>query len=74
MEDMLGEFVINNEFETVPVQDILEPNVLYGLYFSASWCRPCHQFTRQLFHFYKAVNNQEKKFEVVFVSKDKDMH
>jgi nucleoredoxin len=74
MEELLGEFVINNEFEPVMVETVLNSPKYFGLYFSASWCRPCHQFTRQLFHFYKQLNKNEKQFEVIFVSKDKDMN
>uniref|UniRef100_A0A0N4ZXJ9 protein-disulfide reductase n=1 Tax=Parastrongyloides trichosuri TaxID=131310 RepID=A0A0N4ZXJ9_PARTI len=43
-----------------------------ALYFSASWCGPCRQFTPILKSFYDKINKGEKKFEVVFVSLDRN--
>ena len=42
---------------------------LVGIYFSAHWCPPCRGFTPSLVKFRDA---NEKDFEVVFVSSDKD--
>jgi len=47
-------------------------NRVVALYFSASWCPPCHAFTPQLVKFYEKMKEQEKDFEVVFVSSDHD--
>jgi len=41
---------------------------IVGIYFSAQWCPPCRHFTPTLVDF---RNNNEKDFEVVFVSSDR---
>lgn len=43
----------------------------YGLYFSASWCGPCRQFTPELVNAYRKLKQQHPEFEVVFVSADR---
>jgi nucleoredoxin len=42
-----------------------------ALYFSAHFCAPCRQFTPTLKEAYEELNEDEKKFEIVFVSLDK---
>ena len=42
----------------------------YALYFSASWCGPCRQFTPRLVDAYSELKAQYPEFEVVFVSAD----
>lgn len=41
------------------------------IYYSAHWCPPCRAFTPQLVKFYNE-NKAKAKFEVLFVSGDKD--
>jgi thiol-disulfide isomerase/thioredoxin len=42
-----------------------------ALYFSADFCKPCHEFLPLLKDFYEEVNEDEKKVEIVYVSLDK---
>lgn len=43
-----------------------------GIYFSASWCPPCKQFTPILADCYTAIRAAGKAFQIVFVSCDRD--
>ena len=43
----------------------------YGLYYSASWCGPCRQFTPGFVEAYKKMKEQHPEFEVVLVSSDR---
>lgn len=42
----------------------------FALYFSASWCGPCRQFTPRLVDAYGSLKAEYPEFEVVFVSAD----
>lgn len=42
-----------------------------AVYFSASWCGPCKQFTPELVSFYKRTKAKHDDFEVIFVSNDR---
>jgi len=54
------------------IQDLQNDNVAIGLYFSAHWCPPCRGFTPELVKTYNKLKESGKKFEIVFVSSDKD--
>ena len=53
-------------------EEIFKNNELIGIYFSAHWCPPCRQFTPILSNFYKKINANEKKLEIIFCSSDKN--
>lgn len=44
----------------------------YAFYFSAHWCPPCREFTPKLVKFYNDNDAAGKKFEIIFVSSDRD--
>ncbi|CAM9676996.1 unnamed protein product [Phaeothamnion confervicola] len=53
--------------------EALKGKELVCLYFSASWCGPCRNFTPSLAKFYKkAQEARPDALEVLFVSSDKD--
>ncbi|KAK3084014.1 hypothetical protein FSP39_006734 [Pinctada imbricata] len=77
LEYLLGEYLISSDSDTevkVPVHSLCGKNRIIGIYFSADWCPPCKSFTPLLTEFYERLkkSNSDTKFEVVFVSWDKD--
>lgn len=56
--------------EISTLEGLKDKNVV-AIYFSASWCGPCRQFTPQLASFYASMNKKGKKLEVVWVSGDR---
>jgi nucleoredoxin len=42
----------------------------YALYFSASWCPPCREFTPRLVEAYAEIHKQYPEFELVLVNHD----
>uniref|UniRef100_A0A0K0EJG4 protein-disulfide reductase n=1 Tax=Strongyloides stercoralis TaxID=6248 RepID=A0A0K0EJG4_STRER len=51
--------------------DLLKDKVT-AIYFSASWCGPCKQFTPLLKEFYDKVNKDKQNMEVIFLSLDRN--
>ena len=60
----------SNGLRSAPLEEL--SNKMVGLYFSASWCPPCQQFTPRLVQFYNQVVLSGRQFEVVFISADRD--
>lgn len=55
-----------------PVDDAKLAGVKYfGLYYSASWCGPCRQFTPGFVNTYRQIKQKYPQFEVVFISADR---
>uniref|UniRef100_A0A0B7BK01 Thioredoxin domain-containing protein n=1 Tax=Arion vulgaris TaxID=1028688 RepID=A0A0B7BK01_9EUPU len=71
LEDLLGKEVTGKDGNSVSVSS-LEANDLLGIYFSAHWCSPCRCFTPTLAECYNKVTSAGKKWEIIFISLDKD--
>ncbi len=71
---LLGEKVVKGKDELVDVASFAGEGKVVGIYFSAHWCPPCRAFTPQLADWYKKVKAgpNGSKFEIVFVSSDRD--
>jgi len=50
----------------------INDNDVIGIYFSAHWCPPCRGFTPVLAESYNKIRAAGKKFQIVFVSSDRD--
>lgn len=69
--DLFGEKLLNKDGD-VDTATALDGKQAIGLYFSASWCPPCQQFTPKLVKNYKELKQAGKDFEIVFVGCDKE--
>jgi len=68
--DLFGEKLVNAAGEQVSTSTVTARRV--AIYFSAHWCPPCRRFTPSLVAFYNDLKEQEKSFELIFVSLDRD--
>ena len=68
----LGSTLLKGDVNTTVKTETLDDVPLVALYFSAHWCPPCGFFTPQLRDFYNAINKNEKRLEIVWVSSDED--
>lgn len=69
--ELFGPQLVNARGEPIPTGQLTQKKKI-GIYFSASWCGPCRQFTPLLIETYRQLQSQGKSFEVVLVSRDKD--
>ncbi|CAM9850611.1 unnamed protein product, partial [Laminaria digitata] len=69
LKEMLGTKFLKSDGTEVGAE-ALDGKVL-AVYFSASWCAPCKQFTPILKKVYNKLTEEGKPFEIVFVSSDK---
>ncbi|CAN0892984.1 Probable nucleoredoxin 1 [Linum grandiflorum] len=63
------DFLIRSNGEQVKVSSLTGKKKTLGLYFSATWCKPCQKFTPTLLEAYEELKGD---FEVVFISSDED--
>jgi nucleoredoxin len=56
----------------IAFSEAIEDTEVLGLYFSASWCPPCHAFTPVLSACYMSLKLKENPFEAIFVSLDRN--
>lgn len=68
--DLFGEKLKNAKKKSVSTDEL--DGKIIGVYFSAHWCGPCRRFTPELVKFYNELQEDEKPFEIVFVSSDRD--
>jgi len=65
------DYLINNKGQRININS-LKQNQVIGLYFSASWCPPSRHFTPDLEKTYREIKSQLKRFEIIFVSGDRN--
>jgi len=70
-QELLGDTLLQGKERTATDAALAGADAV-GLYFSAHWCPPCRGFTPKLAELYKAYKAKGLKFEIVFVSSDKD--
>jgi thiol-disulfide isomerase/thioredoxin len=72
-KQLLGGTLINQQSKVLSIDDALQQKKIVMLYFSASWCPPCKQFTPMLAKFYNEMKAAKRSLEIVFVSADRDV-
>ena len=74
MEEILGtsDQTLRQQANTVNLADAIKGVKVVFIYFSMHTCPPCREFTPLFTDLYKEYNENEKVFEVVFFSGDKN--
>ena len=71
MEDILGTELVGDGGVPQPLAQALPQSVKFvGLYCGAHWAPCCRRFTTTLTEKFQEINQGQRDFEVVFVSKD----
>ncbi|KAG9408464.1 hypothetical protein AC1031_021701 [Aphanomyces cochlioides] len=68
LQEMLGNHFVNRDGQEFSAEHLKDKFI--GLYFSASWCNPCQQFTPLLEQAYLAAREVGYAFEIILVSGD----
>ncbi|RHY69452.1 hypothetical protein DYB30_006632 [Aphanomyces astaci] len=69
LPQILGNHFVNRDGQSFSAADLKGKHL--GLYFSASWCGPCQNFTPVLAEAYAAAKAAGNELEIVFVSGDR---
>lgn len=70
IKDSLGNEFVDGAGKTVTLDGLARKNI--GIYFSAHWCPPCREFTPELVKTYNKLKAENKNFEIIFASSDRD--
>jgi thiol-disulfide isomerase/thioredoxin len=70
LEAWLADAQFTDCFGEVVSREKLERAEVIGLYFSANWCPPCRRFLPKLVKFYHHLKQNQKSFEVLYISSD----
>lgn len=71
-EALAGNTLVLNEKGDLVASELRQDLDYYVLYFSAHWCPPCRQFTPKLSAFYNKNHNEKSKYDIIFVSSDRN--
>ena len=69
MESIIGESFRKGK-DTVSLDSVMQAKDFIAVYFGAHWAPPCRLFTPQLAEFYKKINSDAFRMEVIFCSID----
>eukprot|EP00916_Digyalum_oweni_P016174 GHVL01026521.1.p1 GENE.GHVL01026521.1~~GHVL01026521.1.p1 ORF type:complete len:598 (-),score=145.15 GHVL01026521.1:64-1857(-) len=63
-----------NNGTTTSMTDIIETDKkpMIGLYFTASWCAPCRQFTKEFKNIYQSIKETDDNLKIIIVSGDRN--
>eukprot|EP00485_Elphidium_margaritaceum_P010626 CAMPEP_0202694246 /NCGR_PEP_ID=MMETSP1385-20130828/8151_1 /ASSEMBLY_ACC=CAM_ASM_000861 /TAXON_ID=933848 /ORGANISM="Elphidium margaritaceum" /LENGTH=297 /DNA_ID=CAMNT_0049350059 /DNA_START=33 /DNA_END=926 /DNA_ORIENTATION=- len=72
LRNILGDRFLTNDSGDKTFETGIASQQVIALYFSASWCPPCRQFTPYLAQLYSQWKKENHKVEIVFISGDKN--